>query len=115
MEDIDIVSVNLRTVAQLKRNQRLDTRSKYFTVDQGYWYMPSWVYRTLYGESRTSTIEALKVLFNAAQELRVDAGLLHGACEGLKHMRETYASDSTTLSQIDHLISIVQKRHDATQ
>ena len=111
MDEIpDEVWINLKILASLPTNTRLNTSNKLFYHEQdGAW---TTVRRSLTGASRTSTVDSIDALIMACKRAFEEHGNdipklakhLEEARTGIYSLRKTYSGDATTQAALDRII-----------
>lgn len=101
--------VNLKVVASLKRGQKLKTRMQYFEIDDSStYYLPQWLYRGYYEESRVQTLFSLSDLITSCtnvsllkkEEIPLIIDELLNASGGICNLISTYNNHITTVSDL---------------
>ena len=120
MNKTKITIINLKILGELCQGVKLNTRERYFTLDDTTWYQG--VYRTWRGDSRQLTYEKINELISDTRELintyqstgKTDDNninnigdfesymndILNNAIKGLRSLMETYNEDKTFISQL---------------
>lgn len=126
MSDAKTLIINLKTLGNLERGIKLNTREKYFTLDDFNWYQGA--KRFYRRDDRTVTYEKISFLIRNISELingsdgykflgrssqddlkKYMVPILKRARGGLGHLQATYEDDKTFVNQIDVEISIIQR------
>lgn len=106
--DIDEVLINLKVLEQLQVNQKLISRGPYLNIEFSS-IVPEWVRRWKRQDNRNETIKKINIVINSAFRLReknpeIDK-YLKTTVQGLKSLKETYATCCQTTARIDVLIN----------
>jgi hypothetical protein len=115
--------INLKILGELEMGVKLNTRERYFTLDDTTWYQG--LNRKWRGDTRDSTYEKVSQLVTETKELLESnepnlentieefvnfmVPIIDKAKKGLRSLQETYTADKTFISQIDLEISVLER------
>ena len=113
--DIDEVLVNLKVLEQIQVNQKLISRGPYLNIEYES-IVPEWVRRWRRQDNRNETIKKINIVINSALKLKEDDDkmedslnvYLNSSLNGLKALKETYATCCQTTARIDVIINKIQ-------
>lgn len=113
--DIDEVLVNLKVLEQIQVNQKLISRGSYLNIEYES-IIPEFIRRWRRQDNRNETIKKINLVINSALKLKEDDNkmedrlnpYLRKSINGLKALKETYATCCQTTARIDVIIHKVQ-------
>ena len=110
----DVLWVNLKVLAQLQPNERLNTKSSLFSIEENSFWYPAFLWRFIRGDGRRDSIKMVDGLISDAyqlyQSLQEDSDKelltehLRRAISGIYALKKTYEKDVTTVSLIERLL-----------
>ena len=105
------VIVNLKVLSSLDAYQKLNTKSKHFTITQ-FAYVPEFLVRWYLRQNRDSDYQRLIDLYNSAFKIfKLDTSIkndLKKSVKGLNNLKKTYEPDITFNARMDYLIDRIQ-------
>uniref|UniRef100_A0AB39JD21 Uncharacterized protein n=1 Tax=Florenciella sp. virus SA2 TaxID=3240092 RepID=A0AB39JD21_9VIRU len=108
--EIDEIFVNLKVLEQLQVNQKLISRGSYLNIEYES-IIPEWLRRWRRQDNRNETIKKINIIVNSAIKLKetdknknIDKHLIK-SINGLKSLKETYATCCQTTARIDVIIN----------
>ena len=113
--DIDEVLVNLKVLEQIQVNQKLISRGPYLNIEYES-VVPEFIRRWRRQDNRNETIKKINLVINSALKLKEDNDKIEDSLNiyltksvnGLKALKETYATCCQTTARIDVIINKVQ-------
>ena len=106
--DVDEVLINLKVLEQLQVNQKLISRGQYLNIEFTS-VVPEFIRRWKRQDNRNETIKKLNIIINSALKIKNKNNAveeyLQRSINGLKALKETYATCSQTTARIDVLIN----------
>lgn len=113
--DIDEVLVNLKVLEQIQVNQKLISRGPYLNIEYES-LVPEFIRRWRRQDNRNETIKKINLVINSALKLKEDNDKIEDSLNiyltksvnGLKALKETYATCCQTTARIDVIINKVQ-------
>jgi len=117
--DIDEVLVNLKVLEQIQVNQKLISRGPYLNIEYES-LVPEFIRRWRRQDNRNETIKKINLVINSALKLKednykIEDGLntyLTKSVNGLKALKETYATCCQTTARIDVIINKIKNSTD---
>ena len=98
----DNVLVNLRVLARLQEGDRVNCSSRYFEIESGAFTM---LWRWLRQETREKSLSSIADVMARAALVPGAHVFAAQAREGLRKLKITYASCSTTVARLDHIMT----------
>ena len=113
MDSVENVTVNLKVLSSLQPNQKLNTKSKHFTITVTR-YIPEFLLRWYFSSSRDSDYNRIADLYESAFNILSDnptiSNDLENSLNGLKNLKKTYEPDVTFAARMDYLSDTVIQR-----
>ena len=115
----DSLFINLKTVAQLKPHQRLNSQHTLLHLESDSWlYVFGSLRRTFYGDSRTKALLRINDVICQCEQYCTIYGdkpqllarmynHLNGAKHGIANLKQTYQADITTVSYLNNILDKV--------
>ena len=105
------VIVNLKVLSSLDAYQKLNTKSKHFTITQ-FAYIPEFLVRWYLRQNRDSDYQRLMDLYDIAFKIfKEDTTIendLRNSIKGLNNLKKTYEPDITFNARMDYLIDRIK-------
>ena len=105
------VIVNLKVLSSLDAYQKLNTKSKHFTITQ-FAYIPEFLVRWYLRQNRDSDYQRLMDLYDIAFKIfKEDTTIendLRNSIKGLNNLKKTYEPDITFNARMDYLIDRIR-------
>lgn len=105
------VIVNLKVLSSLDAYQKLNTKSKHFTITQ-FAYIPEFLVRWYLRQNRDSDYQRLMDLYDLAFKIfKEDTTIendLRNSIKGLNNLKKTYEPDITFNARMDYLIDRIR-------
>uniref|UniRef100_A0A6C0KYG6 Uncharacterized protein n=1 Tax=viral metagenome TaxID=1070528 RepID=A0A6C0KYG6_9ZZZZ len=113
--DIDEVLVNLKVLEHIQVNQKLISRGPYLNIEYES-IVPEFIRRWRRQDNRNETIKKINLVINSALKLKEDNhemterldGSLGRCVNGLRALKETYATCCQTTARFDVIIGKIQ-------
>ena len=110
--DLDEVLVNLKVLEQLQVNQKLISRGPYLNIEYES-IIPEFIRRWRRQDNRNETIKKINIIVNSALKLKVSQnvdidGYLLKSINGLRSLKETYATCCQTSARIDVILNKIK-------
>ncbi len=123
--DIKTIVINLTILGQITTGIKLNTREKYFTLDNLNWYQG--MKRLYRRDDRNVTCEKISLLIKQFEEImnledKTSIGyknqeefnyqlkpIIENAITGLSYLKNTYEDDKTFIAQIDFELNILNR------
>ena len=113
MDSVETVIVNLKVLSSLQPYQKLNTKSKHFTITVAR-YIPEFVLRWYFSSSRDSDYNRITDLYSSAFDILRDnphiSQDLENSLNGLANLKKTYEPDVTFAARMDYLTDSVLQR-----
>ena len=113
MDSVENVIVNLKVLSSLQPYQKLNTKSKHFTITVTR-YIPEFLLRWYFSSSRDSDYNRIADLYDSAFTILSDnqniCNDLENSLNGLKNLKKTYEPDVTFAARMDYLTDTVVQR-----
>ena len=108
--DTDEILVNLKVLEQLQVNQKLISRGSYLNIEYQS-IVPEWIRRWRRQDNRNETIKKINLIISSAIEVKkknndknIEEHLIN-CLNGLKSLKETYATCCQTTARIEVIIN----------
>lgn len=114
--DLDEILVNLKVLEQLQVNQKLISRGPYLNIEYES-VIPEFIRRWRRQDNRNETIKKINLVVNSALKLKQSKGVeieeyLLKSINGLRSLKETYATCCQTSARIDVIINKIKSTID---
>lgn len=110
--DLDEILVNLKVLEQLQVNQKLISRGPYLNIEYES-IIPEFIRRWRRQDNRNETIKKINLVVNSALKLKQSKDIeidpyLSKSINGLRSLKETYATCCQTSARIDVIINKIK-------
>lgn len=110
--DLDEILVNLKVLEQLQVNQKLISRGPYLNIEYES-VIPEFIRRWRRQDNRNETIKKINLVVNSALKLKQSKDIeieeyLLKSINGLRSLKETYATCCQTSARIDVIINKIR-------
>lgn len=114
--DLDEILVNLKVLEQLQVNQKLISRGPYLNIEYES-VIPEFIRRWRRQDNRNETIKKINLVVNSALKLKQSKDIeieeyLLKSINGLRSLKETYATCCQTSARIDVIINKIRSAVD---
>jgi hypothetical protein len=114
--DLDEILVNLKVLEQLQVNQKLISRGPYLNIEYES-VIPEFIRRWRRQDNRNETIKKINLVVNSALKLKQSKDIeieeyLLKSINGLRSLKETYATCCQTSARIDVIINKIKSAVD---
>lgn len=114
--DLDEILVNLKVLEQLQVNQKLISRGPYLNIEYES-VIPEFIRRWRRQDNRNETIKKINLVVNSALKLKQSKDIeieeyLLKSINGLRSLKETYATCCQTSARIDVIINKIKSAAD---